>query len=148
MKDPTTTQVIEPFQDGYNCAQAVLYAYCDEVGLDPQLALKLSCGFGAGMGRSEEVCGAVTGGIMVLGARFGRGRTEEKAAMEKTYARTRELMSLFKERHGSYICRELLQGCDLMSEQGQKQFHENDLLNQTCKPCVQSVVEIVKELIK
>ena len=136
------------FLEGYNYAQAVLFSFCDNLQFDQNLALKLSCGLGAGMGRNEEVCGAITGGILALGIQYGRGVNEEKRAMEITYEKTRELMQKFKRKHGTFICRSLLEDCDLMTEQGQKYFKENDLLNKTCKLCVQSVVEILEELIK
>ena len=64
----------EKFSEGYNCAQAVLYCFCDDLGFDKNTALKLATGFGGGMGRKEEVCGAVTGGIIVLGANTAGGR--------------------------------------------------------------------------
>ncbi len=98
------------------------------------------------MARNEEVCGAVTGGILVLGMRHGRGAKDEKSAMELTYRRTRELMELFAARHGSYICRQLLKGLDVKTEAGQKQFKENDMLNRICNPCVLSVVEILEKI--
>ncbi|HPP50955.1 MAG TPA: C-GCAxxG-C-C family protein, partial [Spirochaetota bacterium] len=58
---------IAKFTKDYNCAQSVLFSFCDYLNCDKDVALKISCGFGAGMGRKEEVCGAVTGGIMVIG---------------------------------------------------------------------------------
>ena len=118
---------IEKFMSGYNCAQAVLFAHCDELRLEKNAALKLACGFGAGMGRKEEVCGAVTGGVLVLGAIHGRGESDDRTASEKTYAKTRELLERFQARHGSYICRELLGGCDLTTKEGQSRFKQNDL---------------------
>ncbi len=112
-----------------------------------ETALKTACGFGAGMARKEEVCGAVTGGILVLGLRYGRGGREDRSAMELTYLKTRELMDKFSRNHGTYICRDLLNGCDLTTEQGQTYFRENELLKKTCTPCVQSVVDILEGLL-
>ena len=134
------------FREGYNCAQSVFYVFCDDLGFDKNNALKLACGFGAGMGRKEEVCGAVTGGIIVLGARHGRGEKDDRAATERTYAKGRELMEQFTWRHGTFICRKLLGGCELTTEEGQRHFKENDLLNRTCVPCVRSVVEILEKM--
>jgi len=125
----------------------VLYAFREESDLPEETALKITCGLGAGMGRKEEVCGAVTGGIIVIGAKYGRGVNDDRTATEKTYAKTRELMDKFTKRHGTFICRKLLNGCELTTEEGQKQFKENDLLNKTCKPCVQSVVEILEGIV-
>jgi len=137
---------VAKFMSGYNCAQAVLFAYCDELGLEKNAALKLACGFGAGMGRKEEVCGAVTGGVMVLGAIHGRGEHDDRAAAEPAYAKTRELLDRFQARHGSYVCRELLDGCDLTTKEGQSYFKQNDLVNRTCKECVRSVTQILEEI--
>ena len=111
-----------------------------------ETALKIASGLGAGMGRKEEVCGAVTGGILVLGIRHGRGSKDDRSAMELTYLKTREFMDEFAKKHGTFICRRLLNGCELMTGEGQKYFKENDLLNKICTPCVQSVVEIIENM--
>ncbi len=125
----------------------MLYAFREESDLPEEKALKIACGLGAGMGRKEEVCGAVTGGIIVIGAKYGRGANGDRTAMELTYAKTRELMDRFSEKHGTFICRRLLNGCELTTEEGKKFFKENDLLNKTCKVCVESVVEILQMII-
>ena len=135
------------FASGYNCAQSVLWTFAGRFGFAPDTALKIACGFGAGMGRRQEVCGAVTGGIMVLGLKFGRGEIQDRTATEKTYAMTQELMRRFEAKHGTCSCRQLLDGCALASESGQKQFKERDLLNQTCMPCVKTVADILEELL-
>jgi hypothetical protein len=56
-------------------------------------------------------------------------------------------MDQFAGKHGSFICRKLLNGCELTTEEGQKQFKENDLLNKTCKACIQSAVEILENIV-
>ncbi len=139
-------RAVSKFMEGYNCAQSVFSAFCEDLDMDQDAALKLACGFGAGMGRKGEVCGAVTGGILALGARYGRGEKEDRLVTDKTYARVRKLMDQFASRNGTCICRQLLNGCDLTTEEGQKYFKENDLLNKVCKPCVQSAAEIVETM--
>ena len=142
MKDKGVIAV-NKFLSGYNCAQSVLYSFCHELQLDEDIALKLASGFGAGMGRKELVCGAISGGIIVIGLKLGRGKTEDRTVTEQTYSLTRELMYRFEQKHGSCMCRTLLNECDLMTEEGQKYFKENNLLETTCKECVSSVVEIL-----
>lgn len=134
------------FLKGYNCAQSILYAFRDELNLSEETALKISCGLGAGMARKGEVCGAVTGGILVLGMRHGRVLNEDRTATEITYTKTQELMSLFTSRHGSFLCWQLLNGCDLSTQEGQNSFKENDYLNKICLNCVQSIVEILEQI--
>ena len=138
---------VAKFVSGFNCAQAVLFSFCDDLGLDKDKALKIACGFGAGMGRKEEVCGAVSGGIMVIGAKYGRGDNDERKATEVTYARIRELMDKFSQKHGTYLCRQLLNGCELTTEEGQTTYLTNEYFLKVCKPCVKSVVEILETII-
>ena len=135
------------FTSGFNCAQSALWTFAASLGLESDTALKIACGFGAGMGRREEVCGAVTGGIMALGLKFGRGEAQDRSATELTYAKTQELMRLFEARHGSCICRRLLDGCDLTTEAGRACFKDQDLSHKTCEPCVRSVAEILEKLL-
>jgi len=123
----------------------VLYAFREEGDLSEETALKIACGLGAGMARKEEVCGAVTGGILVLGMRHGRGSKNDRSAQEQTYAKTQELMDRFSEKHGTVICRKLLNGCELTTKEGQKYFKDNDLLNRLCVPYVQSIVMILED---
>ena len=140
-------QAVSKFMEGYNCAQSVLFSFCDDLKIDRDKALKMACGFGAGMGRKEEVCGAVTGGIIVIGAKYGRGENEDRKVTDNTYVKIRELMNQFSQRHGTYICRKLLNGCELTTEEGQKTFKDNDYFNKVCKSCVKSVVEILETII-
>ncbi len=137
----------EKFLSGYNCAQAILYTFAPKFGLDPDMALKLATGLGAGMCRRGEVCGAVSGGIVALGLKFGRGAGQERSATEQTYQLAGELMSRFEKRHGSCLCRILLEGCDLRTPEGQARVKEKDMLHNTCLPCVRTVAEEVCALI-
>jgi C_GCAxxG_C_C family probable redox protein len=140
-------RAISKFMGGYNCAQSVFTAFCEDLDIDQDTALKISTGFGAGMGRKGEVCGAVTGGILALGAKHGRGEHEDPTAADTTYAKTRQFMDQFASRHGSCLCRELLSGCDLTTAEGRKAFGEKDLKNKVCIPCVQSAVELLEKII-
>jgi len=99
------------------------------------------------MGRKEFVCGAVSGGILVLGAKYGRGDREGESAKEATYEKTRELINRFTAKHGTVICRELLAGCELLTEEGQRLFKNNQLMEKACEPCVRSAVQILEELL-
>jgi C_GCAxxG_C_C family probable redox protein len=130
------------FLAGYNCAQAVLFANCDGLQFDQNLALKLATGLGAGMAREGEVCGAVTGGILALSLKYGRTEGDDRAKTEDTYARTQAFLAHFKARHGSVVCRELTNG-DLRTAEGQKFFKENDLLHRTCAGCVRTASELI-----
>ncbi len=143
----TNSQIAETkFMEGYNCAQSVLFSFCGELGLDEDAALKLSCGFGGGMGRMGEVCGAVSGGIIALGLKFGRGKNDDRAATDIAYSKIREFMKRFSAKHGSCRCRDLLGGCDLTTPDGQAYFKENECFNIICRPCVRDAAAMVGEM--
>ncbi len=91
------------FKGGLNCAQSVLAAFADELGVDEELARRLACGLGGGVGRMREVCGAVSAAAMVVGAR-AHGN---KAA---AYPLVQDFCARFKAETGSIVCRELLAG--------------------------------------
>ena len=100
----------ELFSQGYNCAQAVVGAWADAAGLDRDTALRLSCGFGGGMGRMREVCGAVSGAVMVLNWRFGYTDGTDQSAKGDIYKIIQDFAARFKQENGfdSIVCRELL----------------------------------------
>ena len=98
------------FMEGYNCSQAVVGAWAEDIGLDSETAYKIASGFGGGIGRMREVCGAFTGAVMVLGLKFGNTIGSDRAAKGKDYERVQLFAKRFKEQLGSdtIICRELL----------------------------------------
>ena len=95
------------FKEGYNCAQAVLIAACDRVGLDQDTAALVMEGFGGGFGRQREVCGAVSGAVAAIGMAHGSARADSDTEAD-VYARVQAFCNEFKEEMGSIICRELL----------------------------------------
>ena len=96
------------FLAGMNCAQAVLCAFADCCGLDRETALKLASGFGGGIARQREVCGAISGMCMAADLIRGPGEGSDKAAKDEHYAFIRSLCDAFRDETGSIICRELL----------------------------------------
>jgi C_GCAxxG_C_C family probable redox protein len=138
-----TEMAVEKFLSGYNCAQSILYAFGPDLGLDAETALKVSTGLGGGMGGRGEVCGAVTGGILALGLKYGRGEKMEKSVAQQAYQKTGDLMAAFERAHGSCTCRTLLCGCDLRTPEGMQQFREQDLHHKVCVGCVRTVGDIL-----
>ena len=134
------------FAQGFNCSQAVLSAYTGQLGLDDDIALKIASGFGGGMGRMADTCGAVTGAFMVLGLKYGQA-SPEKDAKEAIYARIRDFASRFKTRNGSLACRDLL-GCDISTPGGLQQAREAEMFSKTCPKFVRDTCEILEEMLK
>ena len=111
----------------YNCAQSVLHAYCEEYGLEKNQALQTAAGFGGGMGRTQEVCGAISGAIMVLGLSSDFREEDGRPKINEVYAKVHQFINEFSAKYGTIKCWDLLGGCDLLSEEGQKFFRENNL---------------------
>lgn len=95
-------------EGGYNCCQAVILAYNDVFGLEDELAASLSSGFGGGMGRMREVCGAVSGMVMLAGMIRPASDPSVKNWRTANYALVQEMAGEFKEINGSIVCKELL----------------------------------------
>ena len=138
----------ELFLEGYNCAQAVLCAFSDLTGMDTEEAARLASSFGGGMGRMREVCGTVTGAIMVLGLLRGYSDPKDAAAKKEHYHLVQEFARRFKEINGTIICRELLQNVKTVSgndpESRTPEYYER-------RPCLRHVGEaaqIVEDLLR
>lgn len=95
------------FLKGYNCSQSVVAAFAPQLGLTEEMALRLSAGFGAGIGRMREVCGAFCGVVTVLSMVYADpADPKDKSRM---YALVQEAAEQYRSRNGgSIICRELL----------------------------------------
>lgn len=98
----------ELFMKGYNCAQAVVVAFCDLTGFEPDYAARLSSSFGGGMGRMREVCGAVSGMLMLAGILYGYDTPGDDVRKKEHYALVQELAGKFRAQTGSIVCREIL----------------------------------------
>lgn len=104
-----STKAAELFLSGSNCAQAVVVAFCDVTGLEPSFAARMACSFGGGMGRMREVCGAVSGMLMVAGLLYGYDDPGPGDAAKKAHYQLVQLLAgKFREEVGSIICREIL----------------------------------------
>jgi C_GCAxxG_C_C family probable redox protein len=133
------------FDEGFNCAQSVIAVFAKKHGLTEEVIYKIASVFGAGMGRMQETCGAVTGAFMALGLEYGFKEPKDQGARAKTLQIAREFVAEFKKRFGTISCRELL-GCDLNTTEGQKKHEEKKQRVLICKKCVETAVAIAENL--
>lgn len=136
-------EALKCFNEGFNCAQAVICTYCEPLGLDKKTALKVSCGFGAGMGRMGDTCGAVAGAYLLIGLKHGKSEKDDNQSKEKTYELVQEFSKRFKQRNGSTVCRELIQA-DFQNDAPQKVMKQ---VKTVCPKMVRDACEIVEELL-
>lgn len=139
-------KAVECFHQGFSCSQAIASVYGEEFGLSQEQLLKISSGFGAGMARLAETCGACTGAFMVIGLKYGRVRAEDNAAKEKTYQLVQEFVKRFKARNQSILCKELL-GADMSTPEGLKLAVEKNLPHTACPKLIRDAAEILEEIL-
>ena len=101
-------RAVELFVEGYNCAQAVAAAFGDLTGLDEKTAARMASCFGGGMGRMREVCGAVSGMLMVAGVLYGYDDPKATREKRELYAQVQAMAGQFRQELGSIVCRDLL----------------------------------------
>ena len=131
------------FLEGYNCAQAVFGAFAEDFGLDLELAMKLSSGFGGGMGRLREVCGAVSGMFMVFDMKHGYTSPTDKESKMGLYSHIQKLAKDFEDDNGSIICRELLGLCEKKSVPVPEDRTEKYYKKRPCAELVEFAADLV-----
>jgi C_GCAxxG_C_C family probable redox protein len=128
-----------------NCCQCTLTAFCEELGLDRNLALKLALGFGGGMGSMGKTCGAVTGAYMVIGLKQNLTERDPDTIRDLSRKLVRDFSSKFISLHGSLECKDLL-GCDLSKPGARDIARDKGLLDTVCPQLVRDSVEILENL--
>jgi C_GCAxxG_C_C family probable redox protein len=141
-----SSEALERFKGGYFCSQAVLSVFCEELGMDAATSLKVASGFGGGMGRMGEVCGAVTGAFMVLGLHDWKADPPTPQEKDRVSERIRAFSAAFKKCHGSIICKDLL-GCDLSTPHGYKEATDKGAFVSVCRPVVEDAVKILEQML-
>jgi C_GCAxxG_C_C family probable redox protein len=142
-----TKKALSFFDNQYNCAQSVLTAFADELGLTEDESLRIACAFGGGMGRQQLTCGAITGAAMALGLKFGKGKHDSDDKKQQTYDKTVELFNEFTKLHGSSSCRQLLNDLDMKDENDYSAIVEQNLFHVNCRKYVSDAVLITEKII-
>lgn len=134
------------FEEGYNCAQSVLLAFCSETGLSQKEAAKLASSFGGGIGKLREVCGAISGMLMALGIVDGYDAPDQPERKAAQYALVQRLAGQFKEKNGTIICRELLSNVAHDDSTAVPQARTQQYYQQRpCKKFVMDAAEILEQ---
>jgi C_GCAxxG_C_C family probable redox protein len=140
------TTAINYFRNHFNCSQSVLTAFGPDFGLSEDESMRIATAFGAGMGRQQHICGAITGALMVLGLRYGKGLNDPEEKKSYTYLKTREFFDEFKRLNGSVNCLDLLDGLDINNPEDHKLIEERNLFNIRCEKYVSDAVTILNKL--
>jgi C_GCAxxG_C_C family probable redox protein len=130
------------FAQGFNCAQSVLSAFAAQSGLSEETALRMAAPFGGGIARQGQVCGALTGALLVLGLRRGQVNPQNN---DETYRIAQEFMQTFRERNGAILCRDLL-GRDLSTPEGLPAARQENITARMCPALVRSAAGLLAEI--
>ena len=142
-----TRHANERFKSGFNCSQSVLSAFAEDFGLSRDSCLRLASPFGSGIARMQETCGAVTGALMAIGLKYGKGENGTEDDKTIAYRQSQFLVNEFKKRNTTICCRQLLDGYDMNSPQEMAKIMELDLYNNYCLKYIQDAVEITETIL-
>jgi len=133
------------FRKGYNCAQALLGVYGQDLGLDRETGLKAGSGFGGGLGSTGHVCGALTGAVALLSLRHGSTAPGSSPERAKVDASVQEFVRAFKAECGVMTCRALIRR-DISTEEKTRAAARDGVFAR-CPEFVRTAAEIVEPML-
>ncbi|HCX99167.1 MAG TPA: hypothetical protein DG754_03420 [Bacteroidales bacterium] len=139
-------QALSLFKNGYNCAQAILVAFANEAGVDAEMAFSMASGLGGGVGRTQNICGAINAGAIVLGMRLGRYQPGDNDAKNDVAYLVGQFVSECRKELGSTNCHELLK-IDINNLRLKKQAADSGHLAMVCNNAVSKSAEILERFL-
>jgi C_GCAxxG_C_C family probable redox protein len=143
-KNRLSEKAVKRFLEGYNCAQSVLLTIFEQWNGKNELVPKVATAFGGGIGRCGSVCGALSGGIMAIGIKYGSNEPSVEKRL-RAYALAKEFYRRFEKKHGNVLCRELI-GYDLSNPEELDKAREERVYEEKCVNFVRGAVEILAEI--
>jgi len=135
------------FKKGFRSSQAILSTYGVKYGIERDAALKLASQFGNGTSGLNDVCGAVSGAIMVLGLKYGNSKTSEYGKIEKLNEIIKEFIEKFKALNETVKCQELI-GFDLDTKEGKNKAIKENRFGRICPKLVKDTAKILEDMLK
>ena len=119
---------------GYNCAQAVICAFKDELGMDEEILFKAAEGFGLGMGCMKGTCGAISGAVMATGLKNSTANFDGPKSKMDTYQLSKQILTAFEKKNSSITCKDL-------------KGIETGTILRSCPGCIEDAVDLVEEIL-
>jgi C_GCAxxG_C_C family probable redox protein len=141
----TKETIFDQFTQSIHCSQLVAGEMADKLGYDRELMMRLAAPFGGGM-FCGETCGAVAGGIMAIGMKYGHCKPRDTAQNELCVKKTGEFLARFTELHGATRCRDIL-GYDLSEEGALQKAFAAGRIKEVCPGFVLDALEILDDII-
>lgn len=138
-------KAVDLFVDGYNCSQAVFMAFADKFDIDKTTAAALSTSFGGGIGRLREMCGAVSGGAMLLGLKYPHLHPSDTSFKDKNYQIVQNFALEFKKKIGSYNCDDILDIFSVQDTSNTMTETKKLYAEKPCARCVRVAAELIEK---
>lgn len=129
-------------EDGFHCSQCVFPYVAQRLGMDAEMAYRISAGLGGGCFRGDS-CGAVTSAILALGLVYGFDSPHAKEADEVLVAKVHEFEDRFEQEHGAFLCRELLGGFDKADREAKAPEGTYDNCGRYCETACRILDEMI-----
>lgn len=139
-------KAVKAFNNDYNCAQSVLSSFAPVIGISEEEAFSIARPFGAGISYRGEMCGAVSGALMVLGMKLGKTKGDEDYIKEITHYCSNQFLKKFETINGSVICKNLL-GKDISIPEEMNKLREEKAFENICPKMVESSADILEDLL-
>ena len=140
-------EIIRQVSGCRHCSQIVIGQWADELGLDEEMAIRMMAPFGGGA-FDGEMCGAVSGALAAIGARYGHYELGDQEGNLRMIAKVSEFKKMFKERNGALACRELLQDYDFSREGDLERAMQSTVFFDKCPYFMISALEILEEIME
>jgi C_GCAxxG_C_C family probable redox protein len=135
------------FANSYNCSQSVFSVFASDFGISRDLSLRLAGPMGAGIARRQETCGAVTGALLALGLKYGKGENGTDEDKKRAFAVSQDFIKDFEAEFGSIVCLHLLDNNRMDTEEGAAAIEKEDMFRTRCANYVKYAVEKTEELL-
>jgi C_GCAxxG_C_C family probable redox protein len=146
MTSKRADEAVAAFRKGLSCSQAIFSVYGRDLGVDPETAEKIASAFGAGVAKTGEICGAVSGALMVIGLSQNPEDIHDASSREKVYAKARRFLEEVTARNASVNCTELV-GYDLSDPEQFAEARGKKVFATRCSKLVNDAGEILEGLL-
>ncbi|MFW9934151.1 MAG: C-GCAxxG-C-C family protein [Candidatus Thorarchaeota archaeon] len=133
--------------EGFLCSESVLLALSKTLRIESDIIPRIATGFGGGIGRHGEICGALSGAIMGLGLQFGRSHPSETPDSQTPYEYSQIMMNLFISRFGQIRCKDLL-GIDISCKEGLQRYRREKLWETKCQDIIKITSGLAYDLLE
>jgi len=140
-KEILCERAVKHFLEGHNCAQSVLLTMSEHWNCKSELIPKIATGFGGGIGLCGSVCGALTGGVMAIGIKYGISEPSQEKR-ERAYELCQNLLRVFENEHGSALCRDLIK-YDLSNPDDLKKARKANVFEEKCPDFVRTAIKFL-----